>query len=87
MKEKSVEMNSVIVIKNPEEALINQDVPTERLQEKNEELFNGLTEEAKFIILPLVLVLAEVKEIIGTKLSSGEQSCDMETVEVYILYL
>ena len=39
---KFVEMNSITVVNKLEEELIDQDVPIERLQEKNEELFDEL---------------------------------------------
>ena len=47
-------MNSVIIVNKPEEELIDQDVPIERVQEKNEEFFDELIEEAKAIAVAWV---------------------------------
>ena len=61
--EKSIAMNSTV--NKPEEEQIKQDVPIDRLfsyQPINDELFDGPTEEAKSIELPLVLVLAKEEQ-------------------------
>ena len=47
---KFVEMNLVKVVNKPEEELINHDVPIGRLQQKNEELFDEMTEETKSVV-------------------------------------
>jgi len=71
---KFVEMNLVTVVNNLEEELVDQDVPIERVQEKNEELFDELTEEAKAIAVarvPSLMFDPEQYDSLATIISVG----------------
>ena len=69
-----IEMNSVTIVNKPKEELIDQDVPIERVLEKNEELFDELTEEAKAIAVarvPSLMFDPEQYDSLATIISVG----------------